>query len=200
MHDRNCEEADEEGFSYQATGEVSFRRKSVLRGMIFRWIGGFQKRSEFAATRVRLVLVSASTEFEVWSEYNRFARIIPERLVAGLSNKSGGVVHNNSIRIFRAHGTFDGSTAYFRDPLVLFSRTCWSLLNWRISLRDAASRRVFHFTQEKRNKSIKHQELWNLFTIRWRRRSNLFSHLKFHRSDLYNREILFLYNVCNHYT
>lgn len=29
-------------------------------------------------------------------------------------------------------------TAYFRDPPVLFSCTCWSLLNWRISLCDAA--------------------------------------------------------------
>lgn len=117
---------------------MSFRRKSVPRGMIFCWIGGFQKRLEFATTRVRLVLVSASTEFEVWSEYNRFARIIPELLATGLSNKSGGVTHNNSIRIFWARGISDDPTAYFRDPPVLFSRTCWSLLNWRISLCDAA--------------------------------------------------------------
>lgn len=134
---------------------MSFRRKSVPRGMIFRWIGGFQKRSEFATTRVRLVLVSASTEFEVWSEYNRFARIIPERLAAGLSNKSGGVAHNNSIYIFRVRGTFDSPTAYFREPPVLFSRTCWSLLNWRISLRDTARRCIFYFAKRNGKRNVK---------------------------------------------
>lgn len=61
-----------------------------------------------------------------------------ERLAAGLSNKSGGVAHNNSISVFRARGIFDDPTTYFRDPPVLFSRTCWSLLNWRLSLHDVS--------------------------------------------------------------
>lgn len=69
---------DNEEPSYQTTEEMSLRRKSVPRGMIFRWFGGFLRWST-STTRVWLVLyyICASTEFEVWSEYNRFPRIIP---------------------------------------------------------------------------------------------------------------------------
>lgn len=88
-------------------------------------------------------------------------RELSRRVAAGLSNKSGGVTHNNSIRISWARG-FGDPTAYFRDSPVLFSRTCWSLLNWRISLCDAA---FILFFRKERKKNIKCQELLNLSQI-----------------------------------
>lgn len=93
----------------------------------------------------------------------------------GMSDKFGGVSHNNSIRIFRIHIT-EYSTIH-GDASVLFPHTCWSSLNREIFLCNAIDV-SFILEKEKRNIS-KAPKIIRLITNAFSKRRNLVSHLKF---------------------
>jgi hypothetical protein len=148
---RNSRRSWPRGSSRQNDGEMSLRRKSMPRGMIFRWIGGFPKRLRHEFGSCSYPLLQSSRCDRNIIDSRELSRSVFRQ---GVEEVWRCFVHNNPDPYFAS------SCAHFRtipriqrrtsaDTPLLFPRTCWSSLNRRSSLREAATA-LYSISQERR--------------------------------------------------